>query len=108
MTYPFGSILLLYFPFSDARGGKKRPGLTLLDSGDADILAALITSQAARDEYDILLRDWQAAGLLLPSVVRVHKLATLEKSLIVRQLGQLTKHDLQRVRQGLSLLWDES
>lgn len=107
MTYLFGDVLLLTFPFSDASGSKRRPALTLLDTGDADVLVALISSHPARDNYDISLRDWQAAGLLLPSVIRIHKVATLEKSLILRSLGQVSEYDQKRVSQGLNSLWSK-
>jgi mRNA interferase MazF len=44
------------------------------------------------------IAEWEQAGLLLPSVVRLHKLATLQKSLVERQLEALTQDDLSKVR----------
>lgn len=80
-SYRSGEILLLAFPFADATGVKRRPALVLLDSGDEDIVVARVTSQIAQTSFDVEIVAWQEAGLLLPSVVRVHKLATLEKRL---------------------------
>lgn len=77
--YAFGAIVLLAFPFSDATGSKRRPALVLLDTGDQDIVVARVTSQAIRSSFDVNIVAWQQAGLLLPSIVRVDKLATLEK-----------------------------
>jgi mRNA interferase MazF len=41
---------------------------------------------------EVWLRDWQAAGLLKPSAVKP-VFATLEQTLIIRQLGTLTAAD---------------
>jgi mRNA interferase MazF len=37
--------------------------------------------------------DWQGVGLLAASVVRLHKLATLERTLVARVLGRLSTGD---------------
>ena len=96
--YRFGEVVLLAFPFASRREVKRRPALVLLDTGNADILVARITSQYTDTDYDVKLAEWEQAGLLLPSVIRLHKLATLQKSLVERQLGALTQDDLSKVR----------
>jgi len=85
-SYRPGEVVLLAFPFADATEAKRRPALVLLDTGDADVVVARITSQTAQTTLDVELVEWQQAGLLLPSVVRVHKLATLGKRLVERRL----------------------
>jgi PemK-like, MazF-like toxin of type II toxin-antitoxin system len=75
--YSAGEVLLLSFPFTDVTGAKRRPALVLLDLGD-DIVVARVTSQLTQTNYDVELTDWQREGLLFPSIVRIHKLATLE------------------------------
>ena len=47
--------------------------------------------------YDVLITNWQGAGLLAPSVVRLHKLATLEKVLVRNRLGNLQPADRQQI-----------
>jgi mRNA interferase MazF len=74
--YQFGDVLLLSFPFTNLVGAKRRPALVILDTGDGDIVVARITSQVYETEFDAFLEDWQRAGLMLPSVVRIHKIAT--------------------------------
>jgi len=96
-NYRFGEVVLLAFPFASRREVKRRPALVLLDTGNADILVARITSRDVDTDYDVRLADWDQAGLLLPSVIRLHKLATLQKSLVERQLGTLTQEDLSKV-----------
>jgi mRNA-degrading endonuclease toxin of MazEF toxin-antitoxin module len=91
--YEPGDIVLLTFLFTGRSGKKQRPALVVLDSGDADLLVARITTQQDRSAFDLPLKDWRQAGLLAPSIVRFHKLATLEKSLVARPLGRLSEQD---------------
>ena len=76
-----GEIVLVMFPFTDMVRAKRRPALILLNAGDDDILIARVTSAPAAGEVDVTLTAWSAAGLLLRSTVRLHKLATLETRL---------------------------
>jgi mRNA interferase MazF len=103
--YSPGEVVLLIFPFTDGMGAKRRPALVVLDTGDQDLVVARVTSQTAQAVLDVELKDWHLAGLLLPSVVRVHKLATLEKRLIERRLGALTRDDWAQVRNAIQQLW---
>ncbi|MER3435773.1 MAG: growth inhibitor [Leptolyngbya sp. ERB_1_1] len=102
--YSPGEVLLLSFPFSDGTGVKRRPALVLLDTGDDDVLVARITGQLNQTQFDVELQEWQQAGLRLPSIVRLHKLATLEKQLVARSLGTLTPSDFQQVQAKLQHL----
>lgn len=104
-NYQPGEVLLLSFPFVNAVGTKRRPALVLKDTGDEDIIVARITSQTAKAELDVELVEWQNAGLVLPSIVRVHKIATVEKCLIERKLGKLTSKDWAKVKATIQQLW---
>jgi len=104
-SYQAGEVVLLSFPFADATGAKRRPALVLLDTGDEDVVVARVTSQMSQTVFDVPLAEWQQAGLVLPSVVRVHKLATLEKRLVERKLGTLTSGDWRQVQAVIRQLW---
>jgi len=104
-NYRFGEIVLLKFPFVEQQEAKRRPALVLLDAGDADILAARITSQDVYTEYDVVLDEWRQSGLLIPSVIRLHKMATLEKKLVERKLGVLTHKEILNVQAKLQKIW---
>ena len=93
MSHSQGEILLVSLVFSSQAGNKRRPVVVVYDSFDADLLVAPITSHVARTSFDVTVTQWQRAGLRLPSVVRVDKLATIEKTTIVRQLGKMTPPD---------------
>jgi mRNA interferase MazF len=95
-TYRLGELILVTFPFSSGTEAKQRPAMVILDSGDADVLVARVTTQLYQSPYDVLISDWQSAGLLAPSDIRLHKLATIERALIRRPLGQLQSADHQR------------
>ncbi len=90
-----GEIVLVEIPYHQVQGAKVRPAVVILDTGDEDFLAAPVTSQARAGNYEIAIGAWQAAGLNVPSSVRVHKMAVLPKRAVKRELGQLTPEDLE-------------
>ncbi|MCX6844818.1 MAG: type II toxin-antitoxin system PemK/MazF family toxin [candidate division WOR-3 bacterium] len=96
-SYAAGDVVLLEFPFTGTAGSKRRPALILLDTGDDDIVVARVTGQLSAAPQDVTLDEWQQAGLLLPSVVRLHKIATLQRRLVDKKLGRLTPGDWSRV-----------
>ena len=93
-----GTIVLLKFPFSDGTAYKRRPALVLKDFQDGDILVCRITSKIYKSSYDIYLDNWLKFGLKLPSVVRVHKMATLEKNMIDEIMGKVDDTALTEVK----------
>ena|SRR3990170_4633054 len=103
--YKRADVLLIKYPFSDPRHAKLRPALVMLDCGDEDVLVAKITSHGARSPFDVFLRNWKYAGLLFPSVVRLHKMATLEKKLVIRRIGYLGASDLRSIASVFRKLW---
>ena len=56
---------------------------------------------------DVILSDWQQAGLRLPSVLRVDKLATIEKATVLRSLGRPSPADWTRISEKLRDLCHE-
>jgi len=97
-NYQIGEIVLLAFPYVDQRGVKRRPALVLLDTGNGDVVVARVTSQQVQTEYDVKLIEWKRDGLLMPLIIRLHKLATLQKTLVERRFGILTTKDLSNVK----------
>jgi mRNA interferase MazF len=85
------------FPFSGGGQAKRRPALVVLDAGDADVVVARVTTRRYQTSFDVDIANWQRAGLLAPSVVRVHKLATLDRRLVEMRLGRLSAADRARV-----------
>jgi mRNA interferase MazF len=100
-----GDIRLLAFPFSGEPAVKQRPAVVVLDTGDADVLVARITTQACGTRYDVVVAAWQLAGLLAPSYVRSHKLAVIEKRLVKRKLGALQQADWKSFRKTFQQIY---
>jgi mRNA interferase MazF len=100
-SFKQGDVLLVPFPFTDQSGSKQRPALVV--SGDAynrthpDVILASVTSQVKDTPDQVSLVDWQAAGLLKPSVVRP-LLSSFDARLVRRKLGALSDSDRTRVR----------
>src|SRR5438067_4241118 len=93
MNHPPGDIVLVAFPYTGGTQTRARPAPIILDTGDADVLVARITTQLYQTPHDVAIADRRGAGLLAPSVVRLHKLATLKKALLERRLGALQPAD---------------
>ena len=93
----FGEVFICQFPFTSGATSKLRPALVLFDLPQ-DAIICRITSVLHAGPLGIPLTDWQAAGLLRPSVTRLDRLVTAERTVFVRRLGVLTADDLQRVR----------
>jgi hypothetical protein len=95
-------VVLVHYPFSDMGLSKKRPGLVLHQASSKQFGAlcviAMITSNIESEELvgDLILKDWQPSGLMLPSRLRLSILATIKMSLIAKKLGQLTAPDRKR------------
>jgi mRNA interferase MazF len=98
-TYRAGDVLLVAFPHTSGSQSANRPALVILDMGDVDVVLARVTTRTHNTPHDVALGDWKGAGLIVPSVVRLHKLATIEKSLVKRRLGELQPADRTKVSQ---------
>ena len=71
-------------------------------TGDNDFVGAPVTSQTRFSEFDVPIVDWAAAGLNVPSFIRVHKLTVLPKTDILRSLGTLADLDRDALIQALN------
>lgn len=84
-----GDIVLIPFPFSDLSGAKNRPAVILIET-DEDITVAFITTQIKwSTEFDVLLHPSDLNGLKKVSLIRLNKLATVDKYLVIGRLGSL-------------------
>ncbi len=105
MPYAFGDVVLVPFPFTNQSGTKKRPAVVVSSSGynthRRDLVIMAITSQIRQPLSfgEALVADWQAAGLIKPSVFKP-VFTTIEQSLIVRTMGTLTNAE-QHTLQGI-------
>jgi mRNA-degrading endonuclease toxin of MazEF toxin-antitoxin module len=96
-NYEFGAVVLVHFPQSGTAIKKQRPGIVVLDIGDADLVVAPVTSKQRQQAGDVALTSLLGTGLIRPSWIRLAKVATLLKSDLVRTLGRLADGDRQQV-----------
>ncbi len=105
--YEFGDIVLVPFPFTDQSTTKHRPAVVISSPAyhrqRPDLIIMAVTSQrptpGSAGEAEV--QNWQAAGLLKPSVFKP-VLTTIDPVLILKRLGQLTPPDQARLRQALA------
>jgi mRNA interferase MazF len=104
-SYEFGDVVLVYFPQSGTTARKQRPGIVVLDIGDADLVIAPVTSKARIHAGDVPLTVLPGTGIIRPSWVRLGKVATLLKTDLVRTLGRLSPVDRSRLAQHWQTLY---
>jgi mRNA interferase MazF len=98
MNFEFGDVVLVPFPFTSQTASKKRPAVIVssrtYNDVKPDIVVMAVTSQlrATATLGEIWVQGWNAAGLLKPSAIKP-VFATLEKTLVIRQLGTLDPAD---------------
>ncbi len=102
-----GDIVLITFPFTDLSGSKNRPALVLVNA-DFDVVLAFITTQSKWEDqaYSLRILPQPENGLKKASVVRLGKIATLDKDLIIGKLGSLSHDELDRVNDRLLALFE--
>ena len=104
-SFEFGDVVLVYFPQSGTTARKQRPGIIVLDIGDADLVIAPVTSKARTQAGDVPLTILPGTGLIRPSWVRMAKVATLLKTDLVRALGRLSPPDRNQLAQNWQTLY---
>jgi mRNA interferase MazF len=98
MPYDFGDVVLVPFPFTSQAALKQRPAVIVSNRAyngtKPDVVLMAITSQFRPGPTlgEVWLGQWRAAGLLKPSAVKP-VFATLEQTLIIKQLGTLLATD---------------
>lgn len=111
MAFQRGEVVLIPFPYTDLSVTKTRPAVVVSSARyhavRPDLLLAYLSSQIqqADPDLDYVLADWQAANLLKPSFVRP-KLAAIEPSSIVHQVGTLSPADMVEVDRRLQRALD--
>jgi len=105
-----GQITLFKFPQTDQQEGKLRPALVLckMPGRYDDWLICMISSQLHQriQELDEIIAikdlDFARSGLKSPSVIRVSRLAVVDKEILLGKLGEISQDRLSRARQNLA------
>jgi mRNA interferase MazF len=107
MLLRFGDVIVVPFPFTDQTTIKRRPAVVVsserYNRERPDLILMAITSQLrpAPTVGEVAVTQWQAAGLLKPSVIKPI-ITTVENTLVIRQLGALVGDDQQALREAIA------
>lgn len=104
--YKFGTIILVPFPFTDLTSTKVRPALIVskTDAMTKDLILAFITSRGQQQNkqacfpLETTQKHFKKTGLKVDSFVHFDKLATLNKKLILGELGLLDKELIKKAK----------
>lgn len=100
-----GDVILLPFPFTDLAAVKRRPALIVSSDRfhklSEDIILVAMTSQVppSLTEFEMPLKshDMALGSLPKPSVVKLGKIFTAHRSLIVKRVGRVQKGSLVKI-----------
>ncbi len=103
-----GTIILVPFPFTDLSGQKVRPAVILSSfvKGD-DVIVAFVSSmkEKKRLEFDVPVSVSEKNGLKTDSIIKLSKIATLDKKIILGELGSLEKPICGEIDKKLKVLF---
>jgi len=106
MSFQFGDVVLVPFPFTDQSATKQRPGVVISNAAyhqaRRDLILMPISGHIRQSSAfgDVSIHDWQSAKLLKPSVVKP-VIAALEQSLIIKTLGKLSQRDQVALKEAI-------
>jgi len=99
-----GSVVLIPFPFTDLTGSKIRPAV-VLSVNELDVMICFITSELSwKTEYDVSVLPSTSNGLKVKSLIRVEKIATIDSTLVLGELGELSNAEIAELNKGLKKL----
>jgi mRNA interferase MazF len=108
--YKQREIVLVPFPYSDLSSSKRRPVLIIssnrYNERFPDIVVCVITSNLYKDEFSVILNDADLEAGVLPenSVIKCHKIFTIEKSQILKRFSTISKKKFEEVKEIISEL----
>src|SRR5437868_2406675 len=95
-----GEVVVLPFPQSDLKPGKRRPALVVAELTGDDLVLCQITSQVRPDAYSVPLTvsDFEQGRLAVSSYVRTNRLFTVDQSVIVYSAAKISRAKLDEVK----------
>ncbi len=103
-----GDVVLVPVPFTDLSSQKRRPVIVVSSDAyhrvAADVIVVAMTSNPAVVPYSFRIRsaDLVEGSLNRPGTVRVDKIYTLAKTIIVKKFGKVSPQVLERIRRMIA------
>jgi mRNA interferase MazF len=96
VTFRRWDVIAVPFPFVEGYEAKRRPALVIstddLHRMHLACFAAMITTARSLQDVrqgDVVVKDFRAAGLPAPCVIRVSRIATFQESAQIRSIGSI-------------------
>ena len=104
-----GSVVVIAFPFSDLSQKKRRPALVVADLPGDDLILCQITSHRGNDPNAVKIddADFTIGGLQRISYVRIGKLFTADRQLILYAAGELTSDCMSAIMSSIIALFQK-
>jgi len=103
-----GVVVLIPFPFTDLSGMKVRPAVILRASAHTeDCIVAFISSAPLKRKraFNVELQPSKQNGLKTKSYIKLDKLATLQKGIVLGELGNIDNTTMQNIDMLLKKLF---
>ena len=105
-----GQIVLFKFPQTDQTIGRLRPALVIQKLPDIydDWLICMISKQLTQqiENFDEIINqeddDYRSSGLHSPSVIRISRLAVVDKNILTGAVGDINNERLNRIKNRLA------
>ena len=105
-----GQIILFRFPQTNQVSGKFRPALVLrkIPGPYDDWLICMVSSRLSQEllEFDVLVHendfDFKQSGLKISSVIRISRLAVVNKDILLGPTGNISDERLNLIKSRLS------
>ncbi|PKM50702.1 MAG: PemK family transcriptional regulator [Firmicutes bacterium HGW-Firmicutes-7] len=92
-----GEVWFVEFPYEDDLTQFKPRPCIVLDIEKLEVLSIKVTSQDARDDYDVPIFKWRESHLDKPSFARVSKTILLKKESFLKKLGDIHRDDFNNI-----------
>jgi len=105
-----GDVVLFRFPQTDLQEGKLRPALVIkrVPGEYEDWLICMVSSRIYQynKKLDEIItpkdNDFQDSGLKTESVIRVSRLAVVEKDILIGRIGRISSERLRKIKEKLA------
>ncbi|MBU1046159.1 type II toxin-antitoxin system PemK/MazF family toxin [Patescibacteria group bacterium] len=100
-------IILTPFPFTDLSSLKVRPAVIISNLSSDDVVVSFISSEIKKTfNQDIKIKKTEINGLKKDSVIKISKIATLDKKIILGELGEVDNSLKEKINTSLKKVFN--